>query len=61
MDPVLSFRAESEGEIQVLLHLPSLDIVIPLSELKRAIAFAEEEVHPESHYLVPTEEPEARS
>ena len=48
--PLLSFRAEEGGIIQVVLHLDEKDVTFPLEELKRAITAAEEEVHPESYY-----------
>lgn len=51
--PVISFRGEENGVIHVLLHFPDQDVALPLSELKRAIALAEEEVHPESHFTYP--------
>lgn len=49
--PLLSFRSEREGEIQILVHFPTHDLAIPLSELKRAIQFVEKEVHSEAFYL----------
>jgi hypothetical protein len=36
--------------MQVVVHYPERDLVFPLSELKRAIAFAEAEAHKESFY-----------
>jgi hypothetical protein len=48
--PFLSFREDEVLGMQVLLHLPNGDLAFPLAELKRAIAFAEAEVHRESFY-----------
>jgi hypothetical protein len=46
----LSFREDEVLGMQVLLHLPDGDLAFPLAELKRAIAFAEVEVHREPFY-----------
>ncbi len=43
----VTFRADEHCGLQVVLH-GETDVAFPLSELKRAIALAEAEVHPES-------------
>lgn len=54
-EPILTFR-ESESQIlQLVIHGEKEDVVIPLSEIERAIGYAKEEVHCESHYDSPTE------
>ena len=47
--PIMTFRADDLLGMQVVLHGQD-DVAFPLSELKRAIALAEVEVHPESFY-----------
>jgi len=47
--PLLTFRADDILGLQVVLH-GETDVAFPLSELKRAIALADAEVHPESFY-----------
>ncbi|RZI56926.1 MAG: hypothetical protein EOP37_22320 [Rubrivivax sp.] len=47
--PIMTFRADELLGMQVVLHGQE-DVAFPLSELKRAIALAEAEVHPESFY-----------
>jgi hypothetical protein len=49
-DPFMTFRADEQGGMQVLLHGLNGDVAFPLAELKRAIAIAEQEVHPESFF-----------
>ena len=49
-DPFLTFRADEQLGLQAVIHLTDRDVVIPLAELKRAIAVAEDEVHTESFY-----------
>jgi len=47
--PFITFRADEQLGMQVELY--GIDYVsFPLAELKRAIALAEAEVHPESFY-----------
>lgn len=48
--PILTFREDERLGKQVVLHFPDRDIVFPLSELQRAITYAEAEVHKESFY-----------
>lgn len=49
---IVTFREDEERGKQVVLHASGNknDLVIPLSEFKRAIEFAEREVHCESFY-----------
>lgn len=47
--PLVTFRADENLGMQVVLH-GDTDVAFPLSELKRAIALADVEVHPESFY-----------
>ncbi len=49
-EPILSFRRVASGEIQVAIHLSDRDLVMPLSELKRAIEVAEMDVQNEAFY-----------
>ena len=49
-EPILSFRKAETGEIQVAIHWPDRDVVMLLSELKRAIEVAEIEVQNEAFY-----------
>lgn len=51
--PLFTFREDEQRGLQFVLHLPAKDITMPLSELKRAIALAEAEVHKESFYEPP--------
>lgn len=48
--PILSFRKSQGGELQVAIHWPDRDLVIPVSELKRIIEIAEVEVQNETFY-----------
>lgn len=48
-EPLVTFRADEQLGMLVVLH-GDTDLALPLSELKRAIAFPEAEVHPESFY-----------
>ena len=48
--PIITFREEENEGLQVVVHKEGNDIVFPLSELKRAISFAEQEVHSETFY-----------
>lgn len=57
--PLLSFRSEREGVIQMLVHFPTHDLAIPLSEIKRAIQYVEKEVHSEAYYLASSDGSEA--
>lgn len=49
-NPIITFREEDGVGLQVVIHGNQNDIIFPLSELKRAIDFAEKEVHCESFY-----------
>lgn len=46
---LVTFRADEDLGMQVVLH-GDADVAFPLSGLKRAIALADAEVHPESFY-----------
>lgn len=48
--PIITFREDEELGLQVVIHREKYDVVFPLSELKRAILVAEEEVHREACY-----------
>lgn len=48
--PFITFREDEQLGKQVILHSSAQDVSFPLSELRRAIAFAEMEVHKESFY-----------
>ena len=48
--PLITFRADETLGFQVVLHRAEGDVSFPLDELKRAIEYAEQEVHPESFY-----------
>lgn len=49
-EPLITFRADEQDGLQLVLHGLKDDVAFPLAELKRAIAIAEKEVHPESFY-----------
>ena len=50
---LFTFREDEQLGLQAVLHWPEEDIVLPLGELKRAINYAEDEVHKESYYDQP--------
>ena len=49
-EPLITFRSDEQDGLQVVMHSAGSDVAFPLAELKRAIAIAEKEVHPESFY-----------
>jgi len=47
---LISFREDEVLGLQAIIHGRPQDVVVSLADLKRAISFAESEVHRESFY-----------
>jgi hypothetical protein len=49
-NPIFTFRLSEDHVLQIIVHGKEHDLIIPVSELKKAIAYAEIETKSESFY-----------